>query len=230
MTATLPYLGFIIEGLTVTIGTTLAIFVGAMLIGAVVALSNTSEKGVLVVLARGYITLFRALPELLCIFIVYYGSDVALRVMAARFGTPYPDVSPFAAVAFALGIQFGAYCAEIFGDARRAIPQGLIEAAEALGLEPGQVVRRVTLPLMFMNATPALGNLFLVVLKVSALASAIGLEEVTRRAKIVAGTTREPFAPYAIAAVCFLVITAIAGLLQSYLEQRSRFGRSLVRS
>ncbi|APO69812.1 amino acid ABC transporter permease protein (plasmid) [Rhizobium gallicum] len=229
MTATLPYLGYIVQGLTVTIGVTLAIFASAMVVGAFVALGSASEKLALVFFARTYITVFRALPELLCVFIVYYGADIALQASAARFGTPYPDISPFAAVTVALGIQFGAYCAEIFGDARRAIPKGLHEAGDALGLGPFKVVRRITLPLVLVNATPALGNLFLVILKVSALASVIGLEELTRRAKIVAGTTREPFAPYAIAAICFLIVTAAAGFLQHYLERRSQFGRRAVK-
>ncbi len=225
MTSTLPYLGYILEGLVVTIGVSLAIFACATLLGALVALASAGERGVGVIAARSYISLFRALPELLCVFVVYYGTDVALAAAAARLGTPAPEISPFAAVTAALGIQFGAYCAEIFGDARCAIPKGMLEAADALGLEPLQAVRRVTLPLMLANATPALGNLFLVILKVSALASVIGLEELTRRAKIVAGTTREPFVPYLVAAACFLVVTAIASLIQNRIERRAAFGR-----
>ena len=225
MTSTLPYLGYILEGLVVTIGVSLAIFASAMLIGALVSIASAGEKGAGVIASRAYISVFRALPELLCVFIVYYGTDVALAAVSARLGTPALEVSPFAAVTAALGIQFGAYCAEIFADARRAIPKGMFEAADALGLEALQVVRRVTLPLMLINATPALGNLFLVILKVSALASVIGLEELTRRAKIVAGTTREPFVPYLVAAICFLLVTAVATIIQHHIERRSTFGR-----
>lgn len=225
MTSTLPYLGYILEGLVVTIGVSLAIFACATLAGALVSLASAGGKGAGVIAARAYISLFRALPELLCVFIVYYGTDVALAAISQKLGTPAPEVSPFVAVTAALGIQFGAYCAEIFGDARRAIPKGMFEAAEALGLEPLQVVRRVTLPLMIANATPALGNLFLVILKVSALASVIGLEDLTRRAKIVAGTTREPFVPYLVAAICFLLVTAAASFIQHRIERRASFGR-----
>ena len=59
----------------------------------------------------------------------------------------------------------------------------------------------------------------------SALASVIGLEEVTRRARIVAGSTREPFAAYTVAALSFLAITAVAMLLQAWLERSTRTGR-----
>ncbi|OHV78889.1 amino acid ABC transporter permease [Ensifer sp. LCM 4579] len=230
MLATLPFLGYILEGLTITIGATLVGFAGAMLIGATLATLISGSNAFLNTAATGYVTVFRALPELLFVFIVYYGLDIAMRAFAARIGLSSLEISPFVAVAIALAVQFGAYCAEIFGDARRAIPVGLIEAGEAIGLSDSRVRTRIVLPLMFINATPALGNIFLVVLKVSALASVIGLEEVTRRAKVVAGATKEPFGAFAVAAACFLVVTAIATALQHYLERRANFGRSAVKS
>lgn len=227
MTATLPFLGYIVEGLIVTISATLAGFIGAMLIGATLSMLISGSSRALGLLAGGYVTVFRALPELLFVFIVYYGLDIAMRALSARIGMAVPEISPFVAVAIALAVQFGAYCAEIFGDARRAIPTGLIEAGEAIGLSETRVKTRIVLPLMFINATPALGNIFLVILKVSALASVIGLEEVTRRAKVVAGTTREPFGAFAVAAACFLVVTAIAMAAQHYLERRTNYNRGV---
>ncbi|MCZ4088813.1 amino acid ABC transporter permease [Sinorhizobium psoraleae] len=227
MLATLPFLGYIVEGLTVTVGATLVGFAGALLIGATLSTlivgSNTLPRYV----ASGYVTVFRALPELLFVFIVYYGLDIAMRALAARIGMAPLEISPFAAVTIALAMQFAAYCAEIFRDARTAIPGGLIEAGEAIGLSGRKVRTRIVLPLMFINATPALGNIFLVILKVSALASVIGLEEVTRRAKVVAGTTKEPFGAFAVAAICFLIVTALATALQHYVERRTNFGRSV---
>lgn len=220
MDITFSYIPYIVEGLIVTIGTSLTVFFGAAVIGLLLTLESTGTRRGAAPVIRVYIALFRSLPELLCVFIAYYGSEILLRWMTAEFGMPEVSVSPFMAVSVALAIQFGAYCAEIFADARRSIHPGLIEAAEALGMTPGKVAVRVTIPLMFRAAIPALDNLFLVILKVSALASVIGLEEVTRRAKIVAGTTREPFAAYAIAAVCFLTVTAVTTLVQHRLHGR----------
>ncbi|MER8608243.1 ABC transporter permease subunit [Mesorhizobium sp. M1233] len=225
MTATLPYVGFIVEGLIVTVSATLAGFIGAILIGAALSTLISGSNKLRNLVASGYVTVFRALPELLFVLVVYYGLDIAMRALSARIGIATLDISPFVAVTIALAVQFGAYCAEIFRDARSAIPRGLIEAGEAIGLSETKVGARIVLPLMFVNATPALGNLFLVILKVSALASVIGLEEVTRRAKVVAGSTREPFAAFAVAAICFLIVTAIATLAQHQLERRTRFGR-----
>ncbi|QRM32883.1 amino acid ABC transporter permease [Microvirga sp. VF16] len=227
MLATIPFLGYIVEGLTVTVGATLVGFLGAMLIGAALSTLVSGSTKLPTLVANGYVTVFRALPELLFVFVVYYGLDIAMRALSARIGITPLEISPFVAVTIALAVQFGAYCAEIFRDARTAIPIGLIEAGEAIGLSEARVRTRIVLPLMFINATPALGNIFLVILKVSALASVIGLEEVTRRAKVVAGATREPFGAFAVAAICFLIVTAIATAVQHYIERRTHFGRGL---
>jgi His/Glu/Gln/Arg/opine family amino acid ABC transporter permease subunit len=222
MDTTLSYIPYIVEGLIATIGTSLTVFAGSAAIGLLLTLSSNGAWRGAMPAVRLYIALFRSLPELLCVFIVYYGSDIMLRRLTEELGLSPISVSPFAAVTVALAVQFGAYCSEIFADARRTISPGLIEAAEALGVTPGKVTVRVTIPLMVRAAIPGLGNLFLVILKISALASVIGLEEVTRRAKIVAGTTREPFAAYMIAAACFLAITAAATLAQHRLHRVAR--------
>lgn len=224
MDATLPFVPYILSGLEVTLVASVATFVAASLIGLAAALWATDGSPAASRIVGAYVALFRSLPELLFIFIIYYGADIALRGLAARLGFGQPSISPFWAVTLALGIQFGAYCAEIFADARASLPHGQIEAGQALGLSPAKVLTRITIPLTVRTAIPGLGNLFLVVLKVSALASVIGLEEVTRRAKIVAGSTREPFASYAVAALCFLAVTAGASLVQSALERNLRVG------
>ncbi|RZF24212.1 ABC transporter permease subunit [Paraburkholderia sp. UYCP14C] len=217
---TLSFASFIVGGLVGTIGTSLAAFAGAAFIGLMLNLASTGTRTGVVQAIRVYIVLFRSLPEILCVFIAYYGFDILLSWMTGKFDLAPVTISPFVAVTTALAIQFGAYCAEIFGDARRSVHPGLIEAAAALGMTETRVALRVTIPLMVRAAIPGLGNLFLVILKVSALASVIGLEEVTRRAKIVAGATREPFAAYAIAALCFLAVAALATLVLHRLHGR----------
>lgn len=227
MDATLPFVPYILAGLEVTVVASLASFLGAVAIGLAAALWAAGGSPTAMWLVRAYIALFRSLPELLCIFIVYFGIDLLIRRVAGELGFAPGSIPPLLAVSVALGVQFGAYCAEVFADARASLSPGLFEAAEALGLSSAKVATRVTIPLTVQMAIPGIGNLFLVLLKVSALASMIGLEEVTRRAKIVAGSTREPFASYAVAALCFLAITAAAALFQAYLERATRAARGL---
>ncbi|TCN20381.1 ABC transporter permease subunit [Sinorhizobium americanum] len=225
MDATLSFLPYIVGGLVVTILTSLMTFSCAVVIGLAATLWLKADRPAAKLIIRSYVTIFRSLPELLCIFIVYYGCEIALRKAAVSLDFRPISISPLLAVTVAIGIQFGAYCVEILSDAHRSIRPGLLEAGHAIGLSPRKVTMRVTIPLMLQAAIPGLGNLFLVMLKVSALASVIGLEEVTRRAKIVAGSTREPFASYLIAAALFLAIAAAAALLQSFLERSLRSAR-----
>lgn len=225
MNATLPYLPFIVGGLAVTIVTSTVTFACAVAVGLAAALWVTTGHRTAGSIVRVYVAIFRSLPELLCIFIAYYGGEIVLQKAAVSLDFRPISISPFLAVTVAIGVQFGAYCAEIFRDAHRSLNPGLFEAAHALGLSSHKVTTRVTIPLMLQAAIPGLSNLFMVMLKTSALASVIGLEEVTRRAQIVAGSTREPFASYAIAVACFLAIAAVAAVLQTKLERSFRPAR-----
>jgi ABC-type arginine transport system permease subunit len=83
-------------------------------------------------------------------------------------------------------------------------------------------VARIEAPLMLRTALPSLGNLGLVVVKITALASVVGLEEIARRAKIVAGSTREPIATYLLASAAFLMLTAVIMLLLARTERAQK--------
>jgi His/Glu/Gln/Arg/opine family amino acid ABC transporter permease subunit len=215
----IPYIPYIVWGLQFTVLVSLAAFAIGLALGLAIAMARLSGGRIANGLLALYVTVFRSLPEVLTILFVYYGIDLLLRSVTAAAGLAPISFSPFLAAAAAIGLQFAAYCSEIFRDAYRAIPAGQIEAGHALGMMRGKVFTRILLPLMLRNALPSLGNIFLVILKASALASVIGLEEVTRRAKVAAGSVREPIGAFAVAAVCFLLLTAVAGALQHRLER-----------
>jgi len=217
-----PFLGFWTVGTIVTLGLSAAVFPAALAIGLVAAFSRFSNVAAIARLARAYSSLFRGLPELLVIFAVYFGSSILLQKLKATSGVALPGLSPFVAAFIALAVQFGAYASVVFADWLRVFPKGLIEAGAAVGMSPARVRRRIIIPILLRQATPSLGNLFLVLLKISALASLIGVEELSRRTGIVAGSTREPLLCYSVAALLYLCISAIAGLLQAYIERRAR--------
>lgn len=215
----IPYIPYIVWGLQYTVLVSLAAFAVGLGLGLAIAMARLSGGRIVKGALGLYVTVFRSLPEVLTILFVYYGVDLLLRSGAAAAGLAPVSFSPFLAAAAAIGLQFAAYCSEIFRDAYHAIPAGQIEAGHALGMRRGKVFTRILLPLMLRNALPSLGNIFLVILKASALASVIGLEEVTRRAKVAAGSVRDPIGAFAVAAACFLLLTAIAGALQHRLER-----------
>ncbi len=217
MDAVVLYLPYLAVGLGVTILVSLASYTLAVALGFALAIGRVhGGRGTVGAIAI-YLMVFRSLPELLVIFFFYYGLDMAMK--AAGTG-----IDPFIAVTLAIGVQFAAYACEIFRDAHAAIPRGLIEAGRAIGQSPRQILARIETPLMLRAALPSLGNLGLVVVKITALASVVGLEEIVRRAKIVAGSTREPIATYLAASLCFLVLTAVIMLALARIERAQKGG------
>jgi polar amino acid transport system permease protein len=124
----------------------------------------------------------------------------------------------------ALAVTFGAYASEVFRGAIRAIPPGQREAGRALGLSKSKIFRRITMPQVWRFALPGLGNLFLVLLKDTALVSLIGVSDLMRQADIARGVTRDSFTFYAVAAVMYLLLTVVTTAVLTSLEKRANRG------
>lgn len=217
-----PYLAYWSSGALLTVLLTSIAFPVATSIGVIVALAQISGSRIASRMARLYMAVFRGLPEVLVIFVVFFGSSLALQRLQAVTGMNLPKVNPVPAALLALSIQFGAYAAVIFSDWLKVFPKGLVEAGAAVGMTRNQIRRRIYVPILLAQATPALGNLVLVMIKISALASLIGVEELSRRTTIVAGSTRDPLLCYSVAAAMYLAITAVATLFQARIETRTR--------
>lgn len=220
-----PYFRFWFDGAALTLGLSAVAFPICIFFGLSAAFATLSSSRIKSLSAGAYINIFRGLPEIIVIFVVYYGSNLLLAQLGAVVGFKAAATHPAVAALAALSIQFGSYAAVIFKDWLIVLPKGYAEAGLAVGMTQRQIRRRIVTPLLLRSATPALGNLFLVMLKVSALASLIGVTELSRATSIVAGSTREPLVCYLIAAAMYLAISAIAGLVQHRFElltERSR--------
>jgi His/Glu/Gln/Arg/opine family amino acid ABC transporter permease subunit len=215
-----PYAGFLLLGAVFTVALSVIAFPLSIGFGLVLAHARVGRSVAASRAAAMFISIFRSLPELLVMLLTFYGLNVVLRAAGEAAGLALPSASPFIAAIVALTVQFGAYCAEILRDAHRSISPGLAEAGRAIGLSETKVRSRILTPLMLRAAMPALGNLFLVLLKVSALASAIGVDELTRRSNIVSGAIKDPFLCFGVAALGYLAITALASLVQEYVIER----------
>lgn len=168
-------------------------------------------------LAEAYTAIVRGVPDLIVIYLIYFGGTVALSKLTGQ----YVDINGFAAGVFALSFIFGAYASDIFRGAIRQVPRGQTEAANALGLPRPIAVLRVILPQAWRIALPGFGNLAIILLKQTSLISVIGLEELLRTSSIVSGATREPFFVYSVAALAYLVITYAASYGLSRARDRS---------
>lgn len=159
-----------------------------------------------------YTSVVRGVPELLIIYLLFFGSVQFVSQIAAAMGfAQVPDAGyAFIVTVFAIGSISGAYSTEVVRGALAAIPKGHIEAAVALGLPSRRIFRRIIFPQMLRIALPGINNVWQTTIKDTALVSVVGLQELMRTAYIGAGSTRHPFIFYGIAALAYLLITLIS--------------------
>ncbi|MBV8652991.1 MAG: ABC transporter permease subunit [Alphaproteobacteria bacterium] len=159
-----------------------------------------------------YTTVLRGIPDLLVIYLFYFGGSSVMTTLGHLFGaTGFIGFPGFAAGALAIGIVCGAHHTEVFRGAFRAVSRGELEAARAVGMGPVLRFRRIVAPLVLRYALPGLGNVWQLVLKESALVSVTGVVELVREAQIGAGSTRQPFDFFIAAAALYLCVTTVSG-------------------
>jgi octopine/nopaline transport system permease protein len=182
-------------------------FGGGLVIATGVAGLKLSRFGLLRWIGTAYTALLRGVPDLLIIYLLFFGGSQAARTIAQAFGyTGYFELQPFLVGAVALSIVSGAFGAETLRGAYLAVPRGQFEAARSLGLSRLQCLGLVVAPQLLRYALPGLGNLWLVTLKETSLVSVVGVTETMRQASVSAGSTKQPFTFYLIAAFVFLTL------------------------
>lgn len=197
------YGGLILLGALMTLAVALAATAIGTVIGVVMAAAKLSSLPVVSQIASVYTTTIRGVPDLLVIFLVYYGGSATLSHIV---GQPV-EVNAFTAGAVSLGLVFGAYATEIFRGAILEVPRGQFEAAAALGLSGARTFVDVVALQAWRLAVPAFGNQLTVLLKETALVSLVGLEDLMRRTGFAVEATNRPFFFYLVAGVLYFVIS-----------------------
>ncbi|WP_434678991.1 ABC transporter permease [Pseudomonas sp. R1-18] len=215
-------------GALMTVQLALSALCLGLVLGLLGALAKTSPYKPLQWLGGTYSTLVRGIPELLWVLLIYFGTVNGMRALGEVFGIKDLALNAFAAGVIALGLCFGAYATEVFRGAILAIPKGHREAGLALGMSRTRIFVRLILPQMWRIALPGLGNLFMILMKDTALVSVIGLEEIMRHAQIAVGFTKQAFTFYMVAAFMYLGLTIIAMTGMYFLEKRA--ARGFIRS
>ncbi|KPW84057.1 ABC transporter permease [Pseudomonas congelans] len=211
-------------GALMTVQLALSALCLGLVLGLLGALAKTSPYKPLQWLGSTYSTLVRGIPELLWVLLIYFGTVNGMRALGKLFDIPDLALSAFAAGVIALGICFGAYATEVFRGAILAIPKGHREAGLALGMSRSRILFKLVLPQMWRIALPGLGNLFMILMKDTALVSVIGLEEIMRHAQIAVGFTKQAFTFYMAAAFMYLGLTVLAMAGMYFLEKRASRG------
>lgn len=210
-------------GVKVTVTLALATLPFGLLIGFLVALAMQSQDKALRLAGGIYTTIFRGLPELLTLFIIYYGVQMVIQGLLSWIGyDERVEINAFVAGMIALSVVFSSYCSEVLLSAFRAIPNGQYEAGDAVGLRRVTTMRLVILPQLIRIALPGLGNLWMNLLKDTALVSVIGLTDILRQTGVAAKVTKEPFVFYVLACALYLVLAMLSSIVISAIDRSTR--------
>ena len=164
--------------------------------------------------AEFYTTVVRGIPELLVIYLFYFGGSQGLTALARLLGQGgFWGLNAFMVGTLAVGIVAGAYQTEVLRGAYLAVPAGEIEAARAVGMGRLLMLRRILFPRVLRFALPGMGNVWQQVLKESALISVTGLAEILREIHIGAGSTDRPFDFYITGFMLYLLLTTFSGFV-----------------
>ena len=202
---------------------TIAVSITAMLIGFLFSIIFTplklSNNKILNFIANSYTTIIRGVPELLVIYIFFFGGSGAIMYVASIFGYfEYIEINAFITGSVAIGIISGAYSTEVFRGAIKSVDKGQFEACKVLGFKKHVYFLKVIMPQMLRLAIPNLSNVWQITLKDTSLISVTGLVEIMRQSYIAAGSTRDPLFFYSFAAVLYLMITYLSMKLINRLE------------
>ncbi|OTQ60841.1 arginine ABC transporter permease ArtQ [Gilliamella apis] len=176
----------------------------------------------------------RALPELLIVVAIYTGLPLLLMALDDGFTIPLgfttftvkmnientqPD--PFLCGVFALSLLYAVYASQTLRGAFKAIPSGQKQAAQVLGLSKSRTFFRIIMPQMWRHALPGLSNQWLILLKDTALVSAIAIDDLMMQTKTIVARTNQPFLWYFIAMLVYLVISVLSQCVIAHIEKRS---------
>lgn len=206
---------FLLNGFGATIVLSLIAAVLSMVLGLVVALPGMSANRWVRLPSRIYVEFIRAIPLLPMLFWVFYGLPVVLKSMGINV-----TIDPFWGAVITLAVSDSAFTAEIYRSGIQSIPKGQTEAAQTVGLTYAQTMRYVVLPQAIRRILPPLANQFIYIVKMSAFASVIGMQELTRRANELVVTEYRPLEIYTLLIFEYLVLVLIISFFVRWLERR----------
>lgn len=216
-------------GVLVTLSLALATMPVGLILGFLLALGMRSQEKSLRLAAGIYTTIFRGLPELLTLFIVYYGAQILIQSLLSAIGVDARvEINAFLAGLIALGVVSSSYCGEVIFAAFQAIPNGQFEGARALGLKRGTITYRIILPQLVRIALPGITNLWMILLKDTSFVSIIGLADVLRQTSVAVRVTKQAFLFYSLACLIYLALAIISSIGIGYIDRwarRSEFSR-----
>lgn len=198
-----------LQAIMITVGLSIIGMLCGTIVGLAIALLKISEHKILVIIGSFYTWVFRGIPLLVLLFVLYYGLP--------GIGI---NLSNYLAAIIGLSLCSGAYIAEIIRAGIQSIDKGQMEAALSLGLTRAQAMRRIIIPQTYRRLLPPMANEFITLLKDTSLVSVITLVEILRTSELIAANTFRTFEMYVTAAVCYLILTTVITGLLGWVEKK----------
>ncbi|PCH12484.1 Inner membrane amino-acid ABC transporter permease protein YecS [Streptococcus parauberis] len=202
-------LGYVLGGLPYTLGISLLSFTSGLFLGLILALLGRSKQTWLRQLIKFYVSFMRGVPMIVVLFVLY-------------FGLPYYGFQLPALLCALIGFTMvsAAYMAEVFRGSIEAVDFGQWEAARALGLPYGSIVKQVILPQAFRIAVPSLGNVIIDMVKSSSLTAMITVPDIFQNAKIIGSREWDYMSMYILVALIYWGITIVLEKSQAVIEEK----------
>jgi glutamate/aspartate transport system permease protein len=217
------YLGWLISGLWVTITISLAAWAIALVTGSLFGILRTTGNRWLACIGTIYVAIFRNIPLIVQLFIWYL---VIPELLPASIGNWFKQLPPiaqcFSSSIICLGLFTGARVCEQVRSGIDVLPSGQRAAALAIGLTQWQTYRHVLMPMAYRVIVPPLTSEFLNVFKNSAVASTIGLFELSAQARQLADYTAQTYESFIAVTLAYMLINLIVMQLMSWVEAKTR--------
>jgi polar amino acid transport system permease protein len=219
------HFGFVLQGLPITIGVSLASIAFATILALLGAVARLSHNSIAQGISGFYVSIIRGTPLLIQIYIIYNGLP---QIGTALIEKGLPQIghlfilSAIQSGILALSLNYGAYMTEIFRAGIQSISGGQREAAESIGMNSVQILRRVILPQAVRVIIPDIANQFIAMQKDSALVSFMGIWEMTYRANRLARQESKFMEMFVVAAILYWLLTIVSSWAEGLLEKRMR--------
>ena len=202
---------------------TIAVSITAMIIGfsfaAIFTPLKLSKYKPLNLIANVYTTVIRGVPELLVIYLIFFGGNAVVMSIAKVFGyNKYIELNALTIATIAIAVISATYSSEVLRASYLAISKGQIEAARALGMNKFSIFFKVISPQVIRHALPGIGNVWQITLKDTSLISVTGLVEIMRQSRISSNVEHSPLTFLITAAILYLCLTTISGRVFKTLE------------
>ena len=202
---------YILQGLIWTVIITVGSFAFGSIIGVLVAGARTAASRIFRILGRIYVEIIRSVPPLVWLFLVFFGlAELGLRLTA------------FQAAILTFSMIASAYLGEIYRGGLATLGRGQIEASNSLGLSRFDLLVRIVSPQVLRTVSPSMVTYGIGLMKDSALASTIGVVEMTFRANQVTQNTGQGLAAFAIVGGAYLLLSIPLGAWARRVDEKMR--------